>query len=327
MTILKEFRKTVVYVLGQDFTKEEYDKWLAQVTLWISETQKNTENPREKGRQILDAAMNGRKLNGEVWAGVENYDLPSRIRQFCGWDIAKEVGKRGGRRPTVKQTRPHDAAARRANTRVFAEVSLTEMTAGREAYKELLYKEFPFLDNPVYETNVSALADSTVKLEKISEDFLIADGKELKSLIDTRDSLKKDIDDFMKLLKIHPSQLKEKVDEGDRGDVGTLVKKWEEYGEVSTTYEQVDAIQEAIQIVRQLEQLRVDGSPQLADWLLWHKTGCRGHKFVCEHGTEYDIHGGFTKEEMYAIAEQAYKTFGFGIKEVVDAKEDPEDSG
>ena len=87
MTTAKKFRKTVVYRIEHDFTKAEYDKWLAQITLWISETQTNTENPREKGRQILDAAINGRKLNGELWAGVDDYDLPSRIRQFCGWDI------------------------------------------------------------------------------------------------------------------------------------------------------------------------------------------------------------------------------------------------
>jgi hypothetical protein len=326
MTVPREFKRKTVYVLGEDFTKEEYDKWFAQVALWISETQTNTENPKEKAREVMKAAISGRKLNGEIWVGIDSYDLASRIRQLCGWDIIKEVGRRSTRR-TRKGQEPKHNAARRTNARVFAEVSLAEMTAGREAQKELLYQEFPFLDNPVYETTVNALADSTVKLEKISEDFLVADGKELKALIDVRDSLKKDIDDFMKLLKIHPSQLKDKVDEGDRGDVGTLVRKWEEYGEISTLYEQVDAIQEAIQVIRQLENIRVDGSPQLSDWLLWHKTGCRGHQFRCECGREYDIHGGFTKEEMYAIAEQAYKTFGFGIKKIDDTTQDTEDIG
>ena len=120
----------------------------------------------------------------------------------------------------------------------------------------------------------------------------------------------------MKMLKIHPSQIKDKVDEGDRGDVGSLIDRWEEYGEVADIFEQVDAIQEAIQIIRQLENTRLDGSPQLADWMLWHKTGCRGHKFTCQCGAEYDLHGGFTKEEMYQIAEQAFEVFGYGIQRI-----------
>jgi hypothetical protein len=202
------------------------------------------------------------------------------------------------------------------------EVSMAEMVEAREAYKEVLYQEFPFLDNPVYEATVNGLADSTVKLNYLSENFLTSSGAALKTLLDIRDSLKNDIDVFMKLLKIHPSQMKEKADEGDRGNVGTLINKWEDFSEVAELYERVDAVQEAIQIVRQLENVRVDGSPQLADWLLWHKTACRGHKFTGHCGREWDLHGGFSKEEMYLIAEQAYKTFGFGLKPIDDTEKD-----
>ena len=326
MTTVKPFRRAVVYVLEQDFTKEEYDKWTKQVGFWIGETQKS-ENPVKKAEKVLRAAVNGTKLNGEVWPGVEDFDLPSRIRQFCGWDINTGTGRR---RVSTGSTRtPHIRAnrARAKNEEDFEEISMAEATAAREAYKEILYREFPFLDNPVYEATVTGLADSTVKLAQLSESFLTATGSALKNLIDIRDSLKDDIDEFMKLLKIHPSQLKEKVDEGDRGNVGTLIGKWEEYLELAEIYEQVDAIQEAIQIIRQLEQVRVDGSPQLSEWLLWHKTACRGHKFTCSCGLTYDIHGGFSIDEMYAIAEQAYKTFGFGLKPIDNAKKDDETSG
>jgi len=321
----RKFRRTVVYVLDKDYTKEEYDKWSQQIAFWIGETQKS-ENPYKKAEKVLTCAINGTKLNGEVWPGVEDFDLPSRIRQFCGWDIIKGTGRR--RVSNLSTTQLHKTARkdRAENAAALEEISMAEMIAARESYKELLYKEFPFLDNPVYEPNVNGLADSTVKLNHISEQFLTASGSALKSLIEIRDSLKKDIDDFMKLLKIHPSQLKEKVDEGDRGNVGTLISKWEDFGDISDLYEQVDAVQEAIQIIRQLENIRVDGSPQLADWLLWHKTGCRGHTFTCACGETYDIHGGFTKEEMYAIAEQAYKTFGFGIKPIHDTTKDDEDT-
>jgi len=318
------FRNTAVYLIDEDFSKDEYDKWYAQIAMWISETQTKTENPKEKAKQVLDAAISGRKLNGEMWAGVEDFDLASRIRQFCGWDIIAGTGRKSVTKKHTRAKAATNRSARQKNDIRFENISLTEMSAKREEYKETLYKEFPFLDNPVYDITINALSDSAVKLQTLSEDFLVSEGNALKTLLTFRDSLKKDIDDFMKLLKIHPSQLKEKIDEGDRGDVGTLIKRWEEYGEISELYEKVDSVQEAIQIIRQLEQVRVDGSPQLADWLLWHKTGCRGHKFICSCGEEYDIHGGFSKEEMYMIAEQAHKAFGFGIKpaEDVNAKKD-----
>lgn len=319
MAVKKRYRKTSVYLIGEDFTKDEYDKWYAQIAMWIAETQPRTENPREKAKAVLDAAINGHRLNGEPWTNVEDFDLAARIMSFCSWDIITGTGRK---RVTNKATKKKTAATKAGlnhNTRVFSDISLAEMSAAKEAFKGTVYIEFPFLDNPIYEANVNALADSTVRLESLSEDFLVASGSKLKDLLEIRDSLKKDIDAFMKLLKIHPSQLKEKVDEGDKGDVGTLVNTWEAYGDLAKMYEAVDAVQEAIQIIRQLENVRVDGSPQLADWMLWHKTGCRGHKFICSCEKEWDLHGGFTKEEMYAIAEQAYKTFGFGLKRVEDA--------
>ena len=248
--------------------------------------------------------------------------MVSRIRQFCGWDILKAEGRHKRRTLSTASRSKKSAQDRVKAAAVMEEISMAEMLEAREAYKEILYKEFPFLDNPVYEATVNGLADSTVKLNYLSDNFLMATGAALKTLIDIRDSLKNDIDVFMKLLKIHPSQLKEKADEGDRGNVGTLISKWEDHAEIAELYEQVDAVQEAIQIIRQLENVRVDGSPQLAEWLLWHKTGCRGHKFQCSCGKEWDLHGGFSTEEMYAIAEQAYKTFGFGIKPIEDAEED-----
>lgn len=321
------FEKKISYVIGEDFSKEEYDKWLAEIAFWISQSQVNETDPKGKAVSIMEAAMNGTKLDGRMWPGIKSYTFDNRIKQLCSYDIIKGQGiNRGGRPKKVEATEANQAKviihaeatkrARNVNGYLLEKIGIEDLLKSREAFKVILYKEFPFLDNPVYENKVNAYADTVVKLEQLSEIFLGATGKDLENYMKIRESLRKDLDDFMKMLKIHPSQIKDKVDEGDRGDVGNLIDKWEEYGEVSEIFEHVDAIQEAIQIIRQLENVRLDGSPQLAEWMLWHKTGCRGHKFVCECGAEYDLHGGFSKEEMYQIAEQAFEVFGYGIKRI-----------
>lgn len=317
-----KFRKSLTYILGVDFSQEEYDKWLAEITLWISETQVREDDPKEKARLILEAAMSGTKLDGTLWNGVESFTFDKRIRQLCSYDIIDGIGTRrrtkAGTKEGVNQQNSATNKAKKQNIDVLEKISLQRLTEERDKYKKVLYSEFPFLDNAVYESKVNAYADTVVKLEQLSEYFLGASGKDLENYLKIREQLRKDLDDFMKLLRIHPSQIKEKVDEGDRGDVGNLINNWEEYGELGQLYEEVDAIQEAIQIFNQLNNVRMDGSPQLAEWLLWHKTGCRGHNFTCECGREYDLHGGFTKDEMYKILEQAYETFGYGIKRVDD---------
>jgi len=204
---------------------------------------------------------------------------------------------------------------------VQMDLILEKLNEQKEEYKQLLYQEFPFVENPVYEAQVNGLAEAVVKLNHISDSFLGAQGKELEDLLKIRDGLKKDMDDFMKLLKIHPAQMKEKADDIDRGDVGNLIIQWEKYGEIAEIYERVDAIQELIQTLRQLEQLRVDGTPQLADYLLWHKTGTRPIDFKCECGREYTLIDGFTEDELYEAAEQAYEIFGFGIKRINERPE------
>lgn len=317
------FKRKFTYIIGEDFSKEEYDKWAAEMALWISQAHVNETDPIQKSLDILEAAMNGTKLNGDLWPGIESYTFDSRIKQLCGYDIIKGEGRKPGRprkasdtgSGTIRQGKATNAA-RHKNGQRLEKINIQDLLEGREEFKNILYKEFPFLDNPVYENKVNAYADTVVKLDQLSDMFLGATGKDLETYLKIREALRKDLDDFMKMLKIHPSQIKDKVDEGDRGDVGNLIDKWEEYGEVSEIFEHVDAIQEAIQIIRQLENVRLDGSPQLAEWMLWHKTGCRGHKFVCECGAEYDLHGGFSKEEMYQIAEQAFEVFGYGIKRI-----------
>jgi hypothetical protein len=319
-----EKRGIIVFVINEDFTKKDYDKWKAQVALWISRTQKSKleatkDDPVSKADKVLQAAINGTKLNGEIWGGVEAFTLRSRIKQLCGFDIKTGTGrtyKKAHQRSTSHPINKDVRDERRLNREITLDIEYEEQLEARENYKDLLYQEFPHTDNPIYESQVNALAEAVVKLEHISKDYLVSKGKTLEDHIKVRAGIINDIDAFMKQLRIHPSQLKEKTDTVDEGNVGALIDHLDDYGEVAEIYEKVDAIQEAIQTVRQLEQLRVDGSPQLADWLLWHKTGMKPFEFKCRCGSEYTLYDGFTIEEMYEICEQAYNAFGFGLKRI-----------
>lgn len=313
----RTFRNTKIYIIGQDLTLQEYETWKTEIALWLSQSGRETTDPLGKAEKIIKAAVHGTTLGGEPWIDVENFQLHKRILQFCGYNILTKQGRTAKRRRSTKKELKQYTDL---NTDILGDATREELVVLRDAYRTVLVQEFPFLDNPVYETKVNAYCDTVVKLQVLSDKFLGAEGKELTRIIELRDSLKKDLDDFMKLLRIHPSQLKEKVDEKDKGDVGSLIDKWESYGELANLYETVDAVQEALQILKQLETTRLDGSPQLAEWLLWHKTGCRGHTFRCPCGAEYTIHGGFTIEEMYQIVEQAHKVLGYGAKPTEDKR-------
>lgn len=324
-------RGVITFSVGSDFSVDDLDKWRALIAFWLTKSQKNLEeDPMVKAERILQAAVNGTKLNGEIWAGVENFSLRTRIKQLCGFDIVTQKGRLYRPASTRIDSHPKKRESKkvmRANGEVIdahLDMTVEKLNAYKDDYIQLLYQEFPFVENPVYEAQVNGLAEAVVKLNHISDRFMAAQGKELEDLLKIRDGLKKDMDDFMKLLKIHPSQIKEKSDDIDKGDVGNLIVAWEKYGEVAEIYEKVDAIQELIQTIRQLEQTRVDGSPQLADYLLWHKTGTRPIEFKCECGKEYTLFDGFTEEELYEAAEQAYKAFGFGIRKLDEESETKE---
>lgn len=315
-----------------DFAKEEIDKWTTQIEWWVAESQPNEEDRRGKAEKIMAAALNGTKINGEVWPGVHHFSLRSRIRQLCGWDIEKGVGQSSSLAARKKLHPQHPLQknareTRKQNSAALQELSMAEMVARRDEFKELLLQQFPWLDNPVYELKVNALAEAEVKLESLSDQFLSAGPRELKHLLEIKQDLRKDINELMEMLSIHPKQLKDRVDETDRGDVGTLIAKWEEMGVLSEEYERVDAIQELIQAIRSAHNLRVDGSPQLADYLLWHRTGCAGHYFRCKCGETYELYRGFTLEELEEAAMQAYKMFGWGLKRKTVESKDGDDGG
>jgi hypothetical protein len=319
-------RYPIAYLIGDHesahITPAEVEQWTKEITSWIRATQTRVDDPRQKAEEVVHAAIHGTKLNGEAWLGIEKFSLTRRIAQLCGWNIETKIGKDGNvsKRKNLDAKSPAVQRAKtntRINQSVADEFTLEQLYTKREEFKDILYSQYPHLNNPVYAIKVNALAEAEVRLSSLSESFMSARGKDLESYTKVQNELRKSINELMEMLSIHPKQLMRTVDETERGDVGTLMVKWEDYGKIAEEYEVIDAIQELIISVRQANQLRLDGSPQLADYLLAHRTGCQGHNFTCgECGTVYELYAGFTKEELEKAAEQAYEKFGYGLKRI-----------
>jgi hypothetical protein len=302
-------------------TKDTLDRWLISINSWVSATQVNETDPRSKAERVVKAALSGSKLNGEMWPGVEKYSLERRIQQLCGWDVVNNRGREGNLsrlrgKGAGEPARKKADATKVANDQIIRDMTLDEMYRKRENFISVLHEQFPHLNNPVYAAKVQALAEAEVRLMSLSDTFMSSTGKTMKLALEIQEGLRKSINELMTLLNIHPKQLVDKVDEKDRGDVGSLMNQWEDYGRVADEFERVDAIQELIQHVHRANSVRSDGSPQLADYLLFHATGCAGHMFKCQCGETYELYGGFTLEQLEAAAEQAYQKFGFGLKRI-----------
>jgi hypothetical protein len=181
--------------------------------------------------------------------------------------------------------------------------------------KDLLTK-YPHLDNPVYKPKVEELAETIVKSRMISSDFIASRGRELELLSKIRESLHNQIGQLMKFLEIAPEQRVKKTLETKNSDVGSLISRLESYGEVWAEYEKLDSLRELIQKYRMLKSQRLDGTPQLDAWELWHMTRNRPINFTCECGKTYELLGGFTPEEIEQALIQAQKVYGFGLEPI-----------
>lgn len=305
------------YAIGKDFTKEQYDKWLEQLTWWIQSRMPNIEDPGEHAKKCIKAALNGTKINGEAWPSITN-DFFKRIKQMLGFDLEKGIGVREPY--TNKHVSPLHTGQK---TEELPPIDLKQAMTLRAQYIADLINKYPHLDTPVYKPKVEELAETVVKSRMISTDFLTARGALLERLSKVRESLHKQIGELMEFLEISPKQRVVKSLEAKNADVGSLVSKMESYGETWLEYERLDALRELIQLYNMLKTTRPDGTRQLNDWELWHMTRSKPIMFTCRHGETYELIGGFSPEEIEEALIQAQKVYGFGLKAITEGTTTP----
>lgn len=299
------------YVIGVDFSKEDYQKWTEQLAWWVGDRLVNVKDPREYAENVLKSARYGTKMNGEPWKNVPQ-NFFKRVTAMTGFDVAHGIGVRDPRR---KKSVPINRVNAQTGATIedIPPIDLTKALELRAQYIKDLLTKYPHLDTPVYKPKVEELAETIVKSRMISSDFLAARSTTLEKLSKIRESLHKQIGELMEFLEISPKQRVTKTLEAKNSDVGSLIAKLESYGEIWKEYEKLDALRELLQFYRMLNNTRPDGTPQLNDWELWHLTRNRPVKFTCRCGESYELLGGFTPQEIEQALLQAQEIYGFGL--------------
>lgn len=313
--VLKRFK------IGVDFSEDDYHKWKEQLMWWIGETMPNIQAPADQAEKVLLSAMNGTKLNGEIWPNVTN-NFFSRVKQLGNFDLERGIGirKHNPRINKVNTTDPK--VGPKVTTDDIPPINSKEALDMKESYVKDLVSKYQHLQNPVYTPKVEELAETIIRSKMLSREFLFANNTQLEKLNRIRESLNKQVKDLMEFLEISPSIIVKKQSEINRADVASLVSELESYGELWQDYERLDALRELIQKYHQLNHLRPDGTPQLNDWELWHMTRNRPVRFTCRCGETYTLLGGFTPEEIEEALKQAQEIYGFGLEGIEGSIED-----
>lgn len=298
------------YQIGVDFTQEQYEKWLKQLTWWVSSRMPNIDDPTKYAEKVIKAGLNGTKIDGKPWVGISS-DFYKRIKQLAGYDLELNVGVREPVR------RNYSIPGRTAGkTTELPPLNLEEAMKLRQEYIKDLIQKYPHLDTPVYKPKVEELAETVIKSRMISSEFLTSRGGTLEKLSKIRESLHKQIGELMEFLEISPKQRLTKSLDAKNSDVGSIVARLESYGDTWKEFEKIDALRELLQFYKMLKSTRPDGSPQLNDWEIWHMTRNRPIHFVCRCGEEYDLLGGFTAEEIEQALIQAQQVYGYGLEDI-----------
>lgn len=299
------------FVVG---TTDEYNKWLEQLTWWLGETRKNLDNPKKHAVDVLLAAFNGTKLDGNPWPRISSEFYP-RVKQLCGFDLKRGIGIRTRAGPVaVAISKGPSRTPNKMREKDLPPIDLGKALDLKQEYVEQLMEKYPHLEGAIYRPKVEELAETVVKSRMLSVAFLTSEGRTLQDLNKIKESLNKQTDELMKVLEISPALLMKKQQDGNKTDVGSLIRHMEQYGEIWDEYERIDALRELIQTYWQLKNSRPDGTPQLNDWELWHKTRNRPVKFTCRCGKIYELLGGFTAEEIEKACVQAYEVYGYGLE-------------
>ncbi len=298
------------FVVG---TTDEYNKWVEQLTWWLGETRKNLDDPPAQARLVLLSAFNGTKLDGSHWPKIST-EFYVRVKQLCGFDLKRGIGIKS-QSPATPIARGPVRTPAKMSASELPPINLEKALDLKQEYVEQLVEKYPHLEGAIYRPKVEELAETVIKSQMLSSAFLTSEGRTLQDLNKIKESLNKQTDELMKVLEISPALLMKKQQDGNKTDVGSLIRHMEQYGEVWDEYERIDALRELLQTYWQLKNTRPDGTPQLNDWELWHKTRNRPVKFTCRNcQSTYELLGGFTPDEIEEACKQAYEVYGLGLE-------------
>lgn len=287
-----------------DFTPEEIDKITLRIATWYSSPNSGRAypDPFEQAKKHVQEALLCETSDGRTWKRAPE-DFEGRIKIKCQYDIINDVGHVSGGRVQEFGGRALDPKAKagagsiRSNNPAVAGFDAEKYRAKFE--KEFL-TDYPELDNAAHRQNVKRLSLINAQQQVIDIELSTGlRGKAREEALSALETLEKMSERTMKLMDIHPDQLRKRVSQQKEGSFSELVAKLEDDKEFLER-ERIWAMQAALQLwwMTQHDNGRGDG-PQLEEWELWHMTRSRLINHKCECGREYPLVEGFTPQELH----------------------------
>lgn len=284
---------------GEDFSTAEIETLTLRIAAWYRSepSGRKYDDPAamaaEHVRQCL-LAINDR---GTKWVRCP-VDFKKRIRVKCNYDVDSE---RGIPRHKQKLTLGREVtAAVRDMDPVATVFDRTEFEKNMVAQ---ILLEYPELDNAVHRLNVEQLAMIYAEQQGVRAKLKLmsAGAKSYGDLLENLTKLEQSAERTMKLLDIHPDQLRKKADRRREGTAGDLIATLEE--DDFKERERLWAMQAALQFWWMCEHPngRGDG-PQILPWEMWHMTRSVPMTHRCPGGDacgkEVTLIHGFTPAEL-----------------------------
>lgn len=288
---------------GADFSREEIDALVYKIAMWFSSPNSgyNFDDPVEEAKKKVQQCLLGVNSKGEPWRGAPT-DFAKRIRAICNFDMESETGIPNRRNSKRVAQKAHDEEAKEA-AKEIANSNPVAIQFDQEEYRRKLeqdtYAAFPELDNPATRPHVESYSLLMAQRKVIDMELALnPKSKQRDALLKSLKTVNEMADAQMRMLGIHPDQIRKNVSSRASSTVADLVAQIEN-DEDFRHRERVWALQLALQLYWMSEHYngRKTG-PQLHDFEIWHMTRTRPIKFKCRHGEEYTIVEGFEPHEL-----------------------------
>lgn len=289
---------------GADFHPAEMEALALKIAKWYSDPRsgRRYDDALSVAKEHIRQCLLAETDSGSYWPRCPA-EFKTRIRVKCIFDMDKDEGIPRGRANSPTAERILDPAAQRAAREAMGEMDPVAAAVNIEqiaaTHVQHILDEYPELDNPVHLPNVERLAEVYAQQQIVIQEMRLLGGRKKRlEHIETLGKLEQSAERTMKLLDIHPEQLRKKMDSRRDGTIGELISILES-DENFAERERLWAMEAALQMwwMTQHRNGRGDAA-NIEDWELWHATRTRPIDYTCACGRAVTLVEGFTPLEL-----------------------------
>lgn len=298
-------KKFTVGTEGCDFHPGEIEALAFKLAQWFQDPRsgRKYEDPLQTAKDLLQQCLSALASDGTPWGKCPD-NWASRVRIKCNYDVEKDEGLVRGNLFNPEAKGAIDPKADKAVRDAVQSLDPIGQAFDREGYERDMVagilKEYPELDNSVHRPNVERLAMAYAEQQSVRVRLQMteAGSKKYIDLLDAQTKLEQSAERTMKLLDIHPDQLRKKLDKRREGTLGDLITVLEGDAEFEER-ERLWALQAALQFwwMSNHANGRGDG-PNLHDWEIWHATRSVPIDYTCSCGKHVTLIRGFEPKEL-----------------------------